>query len=429
MTQEIQTKDRLSVDGLANNIQEMQRSTRMTSFFKRILFKKLKGLKTGELTIIDGSEIHVFGIPKSELKATLTVSSQEFYVFLGSGGTNGAAEAFTAGYWSADNLVELIQIIIRNKKTMEGLESGLARLTNPITKIIHRLRQNTLKGSKSNILAHYDLSNDFYKLWLDSTMTYSSGIFLNKKSSMLDASVEKLDRLCRKLNLNSSDHVLEIGTGWGSFATHAAKNYGCKVTTTTISDNQFNYVAELISKENLDNKITLLNKDYRELEGVFDKVVSIEMIEAVGSDFVPGFFEKASSLLKKNGLIALQGITYNDPDFNAYKNSVDFIRKYIFPGSCLISLSQVEKAIKDKTDLIMVDSEDITLHYARTLEIWRKDFENVLPQVRELGFSDPFIRIWVFYLVYCEAGFLENLIGDFQFIFAKPDSKNIKITH
>ncbi|MDC1536188.1 cyclopropane-fatty-acyl-phospholipid synthase family protein [Candidatus Thioglobus sp.] len=429
MTQEIQTKDRLSVDGLANNIQEIQRSTRMTSFFKRILFKKLKGLKTGELTIIDGSEIHVFGIPKSELKATLNVSSQEFYVFLGSGGTNGAAEAFTAGYWSADNLVQLIQLIIRNKKTMEGLESGLARLTNPITKIIHRLRQNTLKGSKSNILAHYDLSNDFYKLWLDSTMTYSSGIFLNKKSSMLDASVEKLDRLCRKLNLNSSDHVLEIGTGWGSFATHAAKNYGCKVTTTTISDNQFNYVAELISKENLDNKITLLNKDYRELEGVFDKVVSIEMIEAVGSDFVPGFFEKASSLLKNNGLMALQGITYNDPDFNAYKNSVDFIRKYIFPGSCLISLSQVEKAIKDKTDLIMVDSEDITLHYARTLEIWRKDFENVLPQVRELGFSDPFIRIWVFYLVYCEAGFLENLIGDFQFIFAKPESKNIKITH
>ena len=429
MTQEIQTKDRLSVDGLANNIQEMQRSTRMTSFFKRILFKKLKGLKTGELTIIDGSEIHVFGIPKSELKATLTVSSQEFYVFLGSGGTNGAAEAFTAGYWSADNLVELIQIIIRNKKTMEGLESGLARLTNPITKIIHRLRQNTLKGSKSNILAHYDLSNDFYKLWLDSTMTYSSGIFLNKKSSMLDASVEKLDRLCRKLNLNSSDHVLEIGTGWGSFATHAAKNYGCKVTTTTISDNQFNYVAELISKESLDSKITLLNKDYRVLEGTFDKVVSIEMIEAVGSDFVPGFFEKASSLLKKNGLLALQGITYNDPDFDAYKNSVDFIRKYIFPGSCLISAPQVEKAIKEKTDLIMVDSEDITLHYARTLEIWRKDFEKVLPQVRELGFSDPFIRIWIFYLVYCEAGFLENLIGDFQFIFAKPDSQNIKITY
>jgi cyclopropane-fatty-acyl-phospholipid synthase len=429
MTKETQTKDRLSVDGLAKNIQKMQRSTRMTSFFKKILFKKLKGLKTGELTIIDGAKTHVFGLPKSELNATVTVSSQEFYVFLGSGGTNGAAEAYTAGYWSADNLVGLIRLIMKNKKTMEGLESGLARLTNPITKIIHKLRQNTLKGSKSNILAHYDLSNDFYKLWLDSTMTYSSGIFLNKNSSMHEASIEKLDRICRKLKLDSNDHVLEIGTGWGSFAVHAVKNYGCKVTTTTISDNQFNYVANLISKEGLGDKITLLNKDYRELEGAFDKVVSIEMIEAVGSDYVPGFFEKASSLLKQNGLMALQGITYNDPDFNAYKNSVDFIRKYIFPGSCLISVAQVEYAIKKKTDLVKIDSEDITLDYARTLEIWRQDFEKVLPQVRDLGFSDPFIRIWIFYLVYCEAGFLENLIGDFQFIFAKPDSQNTKITY
>ncbi|MGY8873512.1 MAG: class I SAM-dependent methyltransferase [Gammaproteobacteria bacterium] len=429
MTKETQTKDRLSVDGLAKNIQKMQRSTRMTSFFKKILFKKLKGLKTGELTIIDGAKTHVFGLPKSELNATVTVSSQEFYVFLGSGGTNGAAEAFTAGYWSADNLVDLIRLIIKNKKTMEGLESGFARLTNPITKIIHKLRQNTLKGSKSNILAHYDLSNDFYKLWLDSTMTYSSGIFLNKNSSMHEASIEKLDRICRKLKLDSNDHVLEIGTGWGSFAVHAVKNYGCKVTTTTISDSQFNYVANLISKEGLGDKITLLNRDYRELEGAFDKVVSIEMIEAVGSDYVPGFFEKASSLLKQNGLMALQGITYNDPDFDAYKNSVDFIRKYIFPGSCLISVAQVEHAITKKTDLVKIDSEDITLDYARTLAIWRQDFEKVLPQVRELGFSDPFIRIWIFYLVYCEAGFLENLIGDFQFIFAKPDSQNTKITY
>ena len=312
---------------------------------------------------------------------------------------------------------------------MEGLESGLARLTNPITKIIHKLRQNTLKGSKSNILAHYDLSNDFYKLWLDSTMTYSSGIFLNKNSSMHEASIEKLDRICRKLKLDSNDHVLEIGTGWGSFAVHAVKNYGCKVTTTTISDSQFNYVSNLFSKEGRGDMLIFVYIDYRELEGAFDKVVSIEMIEAVGSDYVPGFFEKASSLLKQNGLMALQGITYNDPDFDAYKNSVDFIRKYIFPGSCLISVAQVEYAIKKKTDLVKIDSEDITLDYARTLEIWRQDFEKVLPQVRDLGFSDPFIRIWIFYLVYCEAGFLENLIGDFQFIFAKPDSQNTKITY
>ena len=420
---------KLSVDGLAKNIQKMQRSTRLTAFFKRILLKKLKGLRAGGLTIVDGLQRHTFGDLDSELHATVTVLSQEFYVFLGSGGTNGAAEAYTAGYWSADNLVKLVQVIIKNKKTMIGLESGLARVTNPITKIIHKQRQNTLKGSKSNIVAHYDLSNDFYSLWLDSTMTYSSGIFLDKGASMKEASIEKLDRFCRKLKLSKDDSVLEIGTGWGSFAIHAAKNYGCKVTTTTISDSQFNYALDLIKKEGLEKQITLLNRDYRELEGSFDKVVSIEMIEAIGSEYVPGFFEKASSLLKQDGLMALQGITYNDPDFDAYKNSVDFIRKYIFPGSCLVSMPQIKSAIKTKTDLALVDIEDITSHYARTLEIWRQDFQKVFPQVKELGFSESFIRIWEFYLIYCEAGFLENLIGDFQLIFAKPDSKDIQISH
>ena len=429
MTKEKQSKAKLSVDSLANGIQKMQKSTRTTSFFKSILFRKLKSIKSGELTIIDGDNRHVFGSPDSKFKAELEVFSQEFYVFLGSGGTNGAAEAFTAGYWNSKNLVKLIQLIIKNKKTLLGLESGFARLTNPITKLIHKKRQNTLAGSKNNILAHYDLSNDFYKLWLDPTMTYSSGVFLKKDSSMQEASVEKLDRICRKLKLSSADHVLEIGTGWGSFAVHAAKKYGCKVTTTTISDKQFQYASELISKEALDDKITLLSKDYRELEGTFDKVVSIEMIEAVGAEYVPGFFEKASSLLKKNGLMLLQGITYNDPDFDAYKNSVDFIRKYIFPGSCLVAMPQILQAIKEKTDMAMIDSEDITQHYARTLEIWREDFLKVLPQIKDLGFSDPFTRIWNFYLVYCEAGFLENLIGDYQIVFAKPDSQNIQITY
>ena len=429
MTKEKQTKDQISVDSLANSIQKMQKGTRMTSFFKSILFRKLKGINNGELTIIDGAKKHIFGIAGSAFKAELEVYSQEFYVFLGSGGTNGAAEAYTAGYWSSKNLVTLIQLIIKNKNTLLGLESGLARLTNPITKFIHKQRQNTLQGSKNNILAHYDLSNDFYKLWLDPTMTYSSGIFSRKESSMQDASVEKIDRICRKLNLSNKDNVLEIGTGWGSFAVHAAKNYGCKVTTTTISDNQFQYASELISNEGLSDKITLLSKDYRELEGVFDKVVSIEMIEAVGAEYVPGFFEKASSLLKKNGLMVLQGITYNDPNFDDYKNSVDFIRKYIFPGSCLVAMPQILNAIKEKTDMVMIDSEDITQHYAKTLEIWREDFQKALPQVKELGFSESFTRIWNFYLVYCEAGFLENLIGDFQLVFAKPDSKNTQINY
>ena len=284
-------------------------------------------------------------------------------------------------------------------------------------------------GSKTNIMAHYDLSNDFYKLWLDPTMTYSSGIFPSNSSSMYEASIEKLDRICRKLKLSECDHVLEIGTGWGSFAIHAVKKYGCKVTTTTISDNQFQYASELISKEKLGDKISLLRKDYRELKGSFDKVVSIEMIEAVGAEYVPGFFEKASSLLKKNGLMILQGITYNDPDFNAYKNSVDFIRKYIFPGSCLVAMPQILQAIKEKTDMVMIDSEDITHHYAKTLKIWREDFQKALPQVKDLGFSERFTRIWNFYFVYCEAGFHENLIGDFQLVFAKPGSKNIQINY
>ncbi len=429
MTKERQTKDKLSVDSLANSVKKMQKSTRMTSFFKVILFRKLKSLGSGQLTIVDGSKRHVFGSSDFELNAELEVYSQEFYVFLGSGGTNGAAEAYTAGYWGSKNLVSLIQLIIKNKNTLLGLEAGLARLGNSITKLIHKKRQNTLKGSKNNILAHYDLSNDFYKLWLDPTMTYSSGVFPSKESSMQEASIEKLDRICRKLKLSSKDHVLEIGTGWGSFAIHAVKNYGCRVTTTTISDNQFQYASELISKEGLEDKITLLSKDYRELKGYFDKVVSIEMIEAVGAEYVSGFFEKMSSLLKKNGLMALQGITYNDPDFDAYKNSVDFIRKYIFPGSCLVAMPQIMQAIKEKTDMVMIDSEDITLHYARTLNLWREDFQKALPEVKGLGFSESFTRIWSFYLVYCEAGFLENLIGDYQLVFAKPDSTNTQINY
>ena len=297
---------KLSVEELASNIKHKGKSTTTTAFFKSILLKKLRGLSFGRLVIVDRSNTFIFGDQHSELQATITVTSQEFYVFLGSGGTLGAAEAYTAGYWHADNLVSLIQIIIKNKKTMGNLESGLARLANPFNKIIHKRRQNSIKGSKKNILAHYDLSNDFYRLWLDSTMTYSCGVFLNEDSSMKEASVEKLDRFCRKLKLTKNDKVLEIGTGWGSFALHAVKNYGCHVTTTTISDNQFSYVSDLISKENLWPQITLLNRDYRELEGSFDKIVSIEMIEAVGPQHVSEFFDKVSSLLRPSGLMALE---------------------------------------------------------------------------------------------------------------------------
>ncbi len=256
--------NKFSVERLADDIQHKRKNTKTAAFFKSIMLKKLKEIKVGQLTIVDGSSTLVYGDKDSKLQATITVTSQEFYVFLGSGGALGAAEAYTAGYWLADNLVGLVQIMIKNKKIMENLESGFARLTSPFNKIIHKRRQNNIKGSKKNILAHYDLGNDFYKLWLDPTMTYSCGVFLNESSSMKEASVEKLDRFCRKLKLTKDDKVLEIGAGWGSFALHATKNYGCHVTTTTISDKQFSYVSDLISKESLRSQITILNSDYRE---------------------------------------------------------------------------------------------------------------------------------------------------------------------
>lgn len=310
---------------------------------------------------------------------------------------------------------------------MRQLESGWSKLMKPMNAIIHWRRKNSLRGSKQNILAHYDLSNEFYQLWLDETMTYSCGIFQDQSSSMKDASIEKLDRICRKLDIKPEDSVLEIGTGWGSFALHAAGNYSCHVTTTTISDAQYNYARQKIEAVGLTDKITLLKEDYRKLTGQYDKVVSIEMIEAVGHEYVPLYFQKVSSLLKDDGLFGIQGITYNDQNFDVYKQSVDFIKKYIFPGSCLISVAQVMEAMKNYTDLSISHLEDITLHYATTLKIWRTNFLKEINAVKKLGFSKEFINMWEFYFVYCEAGFRERNIGDYQFVFSKPDAQNIKI--
>ena len=315
--------------------------------------------------------------------------------------------------------------MLQNKKLMSSFDSGFASLVKPINKFIHYTRNNTLTGSKKNIVAHYDLSNEFYQLWLDKTMTYSCGIFLDENSTLEQASIEKLDRICRKLKLNSSDHILEIGTGWGSFAIHAAKNYNCKVTTTTISDSQFEYAKSKVKELGLGNQIKIINKDYRLLDGKYDKIVSIEMIEAVGHKYVPEYFKKINSLLNDGGMFAMQGITYNDQQFDIYKHSVDFINKYIFPGSCLISVNQVSDIIKKHTNLIFNDLDDITSHYVTTLKLWRKNFMNQLDNIKNLGFSDSFIRLWDFYFVYCEAGFIEKNIGDYQFVFTKKDGLNV----
>ena len=419
----------MQVDHLADAVKTPKKSTFLTSIFKSGLQKKFKNLKTGHISINDGDETFPFGDGSSDEKVSVDIHSQEFYVMTGSGGALGIAEAYVAGYWSSDDVVKLFQIILRNRDILLSLEKGFAKLVKPINKMIHRGRQNTLKGSKENILAHYDLSNDFYKLWLDPSMTYSCAFFNNDSVTLEEASIEKLDRICRKLDLSEDDSVLEIGTGWGSFSIHAAKNYGCKITTTTISDAQFDYARSRIKDEGLESKITLINKDYRHLDGKYDKIVSIEMIEAVGYEYIPDYFSKLSSLLNNNGLVALQGITYNDQNFEVYKDSVDFIKKYIFPGSCLISIAQIIDVIKKDTDLAMVDMEDITKHYAVTLNRWRKNFMDVIPKVKEMGYSQAFINMWEFYFLYCEAGFSERNIGDVQMIFAKSGSRNINISY
>ena len=422
-------KKQIRVDHSANRLSELKKSTFLVSIFKNIILKKFKKLKVGYIHITDGKEVYEFGDKKSELQSKINILSSEFYVFLGSGGLLGVTEAYTAGFWRADDIVTLIRIMIRNSHIMKQLDSGWAKLLKPLNNYIHKKRQNTLAGSKENILAHYDLSNNFYKLWLDDSMTYSCGVFEKESTTLKEASIEKLDRICRKLNLSKNDNILEIGTGWGSFAIHAAKNYGCNITTTTISDAQYEYAKNKISEEGLNQKITLLNQDYRNLSGKFDKIVSIEMIEAVGHEYVPLFFQTVSKLLKDDGLFALQGITYNDHNFDEYKLSVDFIKKYVFPGSCLISISQITNAIKKKTDLSIVDLEDITMHYATTLNKWKNNFMDEIPAIKQLGFSDAFINMWEFYFDYCEAGFLERNIGDYQVIFAKSNSREINIRY
>ena len=417
------------VDKQADSLQSSKGSSFLASLFKRAIIKKFKSLKVGYIRLDDGSESHSFGDPDSNIKTSVTIISDEFYLLLGSRGLLGVAEAYSTGYWKADDLVKLIQIVVQNKEVMGQLESGWSKIFKPINALIHFRRKNSLSGSKKNILAHYDLSNDFYRLWLDDTMTYSCAFFKDSSTSLEDASIEKLDRICRKLKLCSDDSVLEIGTGWGSFAIHAASKYGCKVTSTTISDAQYNYAVSKVRDANLSDKISILKEDYRQLSGKYDKIVSIEMIEAVGHEYVPIYFKKVSELLKDDGFFALQGITYNDQGFDVYKHNVDFIKKYIFPGSCLISISQVVDSMKQYTDLSIAHLEDITMHYAKTLRIWRDNFLAQTESVRGLGFSQEFINMWEFYFVYCEAGFRERHIGDFQFIFSKPNSKKIKIEY
>ena len=420
---------KFSIEQAASSTTIKSKPSILAKIFKNLILSQFRKINHGCIILNEGNKKIIFGDQGSSLNAEVNIYSDEFYILAGSGGDLGIAEAYAAGYWDADDMVKLIQIVIKNQEVQKSLEGGLAKLISPINRYIHRSRRNTVSGSKENIVAHYDLSNEFFQTWLDKSMTYSCAIFEPEDLSLFDASKEKLDRICRKLNIQADDHVVEIGTGWGSFAVHAAKEYGCRVTTTTISNQQHAYVSDLIEKEDLKDKITLLKNDYRELKGQYDKLVSIEMIEAVGYNFIQQFFQTCSDLLKPNGLMAIQGITYHEQGFDNHLNSVDFIKKYIFPGSNLVSVNHVLSVIKNFTDLSLVHLEDITKYYAETLKLWREKYKEEMSKIKKMGYSDEFLRMWDYYFIYCEAGFRERFIGDVQLVMAKPKNKNIQINY
>jgi cyclopropane-fatty-acyl-phospholipid synthase len=389
---------------------------------RRSVFSLLTKLTYGRLTIIEGHHRHPFGerSDTTALQAEVSVHHPHFYSRILFGGSIGAAEAYMEKLWTADDLTAVMRILALNRQAAVNMEKGPARLMAALYRRYHSARKNTKVGSRKNIIAHYDLGNEFYSLFLDNTMTYSCGIFEQEQSTLEDASVAKYDRICKKLRLHPGDRVVEIGTGWGGFAVHAVQNYGVQVTTTTISNEQYEFAAKRFRDAGLKDQVSVLKKDYRDLRGTFDKLVSIEMIEAVGHHFYKTFFQTCSRLLKADGLMALQAITIGDQIFDRHKRSVDFIKRYIFPGSCIPSVTAISNAVAGSTDLRLVHLEDITPHYARTLNEWRRRFFANLEKVRKLGYSDTFIRMWEYYLCYCEGGFAERYIGDVQMLFAKP---------
>ncbi|MEE2821355.1 MAG: cyclopropane-fatty-acyl-phospholipid synthase family protein [Acidobacteriota bacterium] len=392
-----------------------------TSLARRAFFSLLSKIQYGHLLILDGNESFVFGGAKSrEISATIRILDPSFYLLALLRGSIGAAEAYMKGYWHCENLTEVVRLFIRNQDLLKGFEGGIAHLGTATYQLHHRFRKNTRRGSKHNISNHYDLGNDFFALFLGPGMSYSCEVFPKNDSSMAEASREKNDRICRKLKLSEQDHLLEIGSGWGSFALHAARYYGCRVTTTTISQQQYDWTLRLVHKAELANLITVSLKDYRNLEGHYSKLASIEMIEAVGHEYLKTYFQKCSQLLDPGGRMVIQSIAMADRHFENYRQSVDFIQSYIFPGCALPSVGRIVETIAKKTDLAILGLEDITSHYPPTLRNWRTRFLARVDQVRSLGYSDNFIRMWEFYFCYCEAGFLERHIQNFQFSFAKP---------
>lgn len=390
-------------------------------------FACLSKITAGTLTVVEqfgqGKAVHresFGGNNDNQLKAIIEVKHPQFYSRLLKGGSIAAGEAYMDGWWDSPNLTDLMELMARNLSALDSIESRMTWLSVLATKASHWFNRNTVVNSEKNIREHYDLSNALYETFLDKRMLYSSGIYQSPLDSLEQAQINKMERLCQQLQLTKDDHVVEIGTGWGSMAIYMAQNYGCKVTTTTISQAQYEYAQAKIQELKLTEQITLLKKDYRDLEGQYDKLVSIEMIEAVGKQFMATYFEKCQSLLKPKGLMAIQAITIADQRYDSYSNNVDFIQKYIFPGGFLPSITALTQTSTHRTDLVLRDLFDIGKDYAKTLNDWSVRFNQELDKVGRLGFDERFVRMWNYYFSYCEGGFKAQSISTVHMTFQRP---------
>jgi cyclopropane-fatty-acyl-phospholipid synthase len=397
---------------------------------RRLLLGQLGSLKHGRIRVVEPGGEHQFGrrTGTCDLTVTVTVEHPQFFADAAFGGSVGVGEAYIRGLWRCDDLTSLIRIFVINRDVLNGIDSRWSLVSQPFLKLFHALNRNSRAGSSRNITAHYDLGNDLYELMLDETMTYSCGIFARPEMNLYEAQVAKLDAVCRKLALTPKDHLVEIGTGWGGLAIHAARKYGCRVTTTTISRQQYEFAKERVDRLGLSDRITLLFEDYRDLKGRFDKLASIEMVEAVGEQYLDTYFARCSSLLEPHGSMLIQAITIQDQFYAQALRSVDYIQRFIFPGSFIPSVSALSDSVRRATDMKLFHLEDIGPHYARTLRTWRERFFGNLASVRKLGLPDSFVRMWDFYLCYCEGGFEERQLGTVHMLLTKPGSRRMPIT-
>ena len=389
---------------------------------RRQVFGQLEQLRVGRVVLEDACGSAQFG-PAGEPAVRIEVRSPRFYQAVASGGSVGAGEAYMAGHWSSDDLVGLVRTLVRNRELLDGMEMGMARFGAWALRGWHRLRRNSEAGSRRNIAAHYDLGNDFFSLFLSGDQMYSSAYWVDAGDNLETASRRKLDLVCSRLRLSAGDHLVEIGGGWGGLAVHAAEHYGCRVTTTTISREQYRAACDRSARAGVADRVTVLLEDYRNLTGSYDKLVSIEMLEAVGAQYLDTYFAKVGRLLKPGGLALLQAITIEDHRYQQALRAVDFIKRHVFPGSFIPSVAAILAAKTRASDLALVELEDFGLSYARTLAAWRERFRSRLPQVRALGFDERFVRMWDFYLAYCEGGFRERSIGVAHLLFAKPGDR------